>query len=204
VTIRKGVAWGARGRLPPDGVVVRSDAEARQVVSQARQAGHEAPVLGLLGGDLCKTLGGTGDEARLRSDAAVMFAVDVGTVVIAGGRRTWFVAHAVAHNRTWTRAVAACNAQWLGDWNVAPRAHPADGLLDTYDVRLPLGGRRQVRARLRTGAHLPHPGITERRTAAASLRLERPLPLWLDGDRQADAVDELVVGIEPDALRVVI
>src|SRR5690606_21746422 len=67
VTIRKGEPWGEPGALPEDGIVVRSDAEARAVVTAARRAGEPVPPLGLLGGDLCRALGGTGDEARLRS-----------------------------------------------------------------------------------------------------------------------------------------
>ena len=38
----------------------------------ARRDRRELPTLGLLGGDLCRTLGGRGDEARLRSRAAVL------------------------------------------------------------------------------------------------------------------------------------
>ncbi len=67
MTIEKGQDWGEVGPLPDDGVVVRSDAEARAVVTAARRANEEVPPLGLLGGDLCRTVGGRGDEARLRS-----------------------------------------------------------------------------------------------------------------------------------------
>jgi hypothetical protein len=160
------------------------------------------PVLGLLGGDLCRTLGGTGDAARLLGGDAVTFPVDLGTVV-ADGRRDWFVAHLVARNRRWARVVAALNAQWIGAWNAGPRAHPGDGLLDTYDARLGLRDVGQVRARLRTGSHLPHPRITERRAATVAFTLRRPLRLWLDGT-PAGAVRDLQVGIEPDAIRVVV
>jgi len=202
VTIAKGQAWGAHAPLPPDGVIVRSDAEARQVVVAARRAGAALPVLGLLGGDLCRTLGGTGDVARLRSGAAVTFPVDLG-VVEADGRMDWFVAHLVARTRTWTRAVLALNAQWLGPWNVAPRAHPDDALLDTYDVRLPPRELAKVRARLPTGSHLPHPGIIERRAATATFTLGRPRRLWLDGT-PVERAHHLRLSVEPDALRVVV
>ena len=49
------------------------------MVEQARRPRAEpVPTLGLLGGDLCKTLGGPGDEARLRSPEAMTFPVDLG------------------------------------------------------------------------------------------------------------------------------
>jgi YegS C-terminal NAD kinase beta sandwich-like domain len=203
VTIRKGQDWGAPEPLPADGVVVRSDAEARDVVTATRRAGTPVPSLGLLGGDLCRTLGGTGDEGRLRSSAAMTFPCDLGAVLL-DGRLHWFVASLVARGPWWRgRAWLAMNAAWLGSWNVAPRAHPDDGLLDTFDARVPAGQRLAVRRRLPLGAHLPHPAITERRSKAVQTRLERALPVWLDGTPVGEARD-LSVRVEPDALTIVV
>ncbi len=95
------------------------------------------------------------------------------------------------------------NAQWLGTWNLGPRAHPNDGLLDTYDAHLPPGQLLPVRARLHHGAHLPHPGIRERRTAALQVALERPLPVRLDGE-PAGRARVISVRVATDALTVVI
>ncbi|HYE78174.1 MAG TPA: hypothetical protein VEI97_09315, partial [bacterium] len=175
---------------------------AREVLEKARRERRPFPVLGVLGGDLCRTLGGPGDEARLRSDQAVTFTVDLGQALVDGSLHL-FVAHLVAHNRLWTRALVAMNAQWLGSWNLGPRAHPNDGLIDVYDAHLPIGEVTKVRRRLHHGAHLPHPGIAEQRSAAVQFELSRPLPLWLDGVRlgQAQAVS---VRVEPDALKVVV
>jgi hypothetical protein len=203
VTIRKGQDWGAPGPLPDDGIVVRSDAEAREAVTAARRDGRPPPALGLLDGDLCRTLGGTGDETRLRSPQAMTFPCDLGAVLL-DGRLHWFVASLVARGPWWRgRAWLAMNAAWLGGWNVAPRAHPDDGLLDTFDARVPAGQRLAVRRRLPLGAHLPHPAIAERRTKAAQARLERPLTVWLDGTPLGQARD-LSVRVEPDALTIVV
>ena len=203
MTIRKGEDWGAAGPLAADGVVVRSDAEARDVVTAARRAGTPVPPLGLLGGDLCRTLGGTGDEGRLRSGEAMTFPCDLGAVLL-DGRLHWFVASLVARGPWWRgRAWLAMNAAWLGGWNVAPRAHPDDGLLDTFDARVPAGQRLAVRRRLPLGAHLPHPAIAERRAKAAQTRLDPPLPVWLDGTPVGEARD-VSVRIEPDALTIVV
>jgi hypothetical protein len=202
VTIEKGRAWGHPGRLPPSGVVVDSDAEARQVLEEARRDRRPFPTLGLVGGDLCRTLGGPGDEARLRSPEAVTFSIDIGQALLDGSMHL-FVAHLVAHNRLWTRVFAAMNAQWRGQWNLGPRAHPNDGLLDAYDARLRPGDVPKVRRRLHHGAHLPHPRITERRAAGVQVALDRPLPVWLDGTRVVTA-RILSVRVEPDALEVVV
>lgn len=198
--IAKGQPWGAPGELPDGGVVVRSDAEAAAVLQEARREHRPLPALGLLGGDLCHTLGGGGGAGRELQ--GVRFTADLGEVLL-DGRLHLFVAHLVARNRLWTRAFVAMNAQWVGRWNLGPRAHPNDGLLDTYDIRLRPGQLLPVRSRLQHGAHLPHPGIRERRSAATQVELERPLPVRLDGESVGRAT-VIVVRVETDALTVVV
>jgi hypothetical protein len=198
MTIEKGQAWGRSGPLPADAVTVHSDAEARTVVERARRAGDAVPPLGLLGGDLCRTVGGAGDEARLRSNEAVHLPVDLGAVLI-DGRLHWFVAHLVARKRWWRgRIYAAMNAEFLGHWDVAPRSHPNDGLLDTFDVTMSLGERMKARSRLATGTHLPHPDIEQRRVSAVQVDAAG-LDVWLDGVLVGPA-QSLSIRIEPDAL----
>lgn len=198
MTIEKGQAWGHAGALPADAVVVHTDAEARAIVERARRAAEPIPVMGLLGGDLCRTVGGAGDEARLRSDDAVHLPVDLGAVLI-DGRLHWFVAHLVARKRWWRgRVYAAMNAEYLGHWDVAPRGHPNDGLLDTFEVTMSVGDRLKARSRLATGTHVPHPGIKQRRVAAAQVDVGG-LDVWLDGELIGPA-HSLSLRVEPDAL----
>jgi hypothetical protein len=201
--VERGASWGRPGALPEDGLVVHSDAEARAIVEQHRRCDEPLPPLGLLGGDLCRTLGGRGDEGRLHSAEAVTLSVDIGAVLL-DGRLHWFVAHLVARRSWWRgRVVAAMNAQWLGRWDLGPRAHPGDGLLDISDADLSLGDRLKARSRLPTGTHVPHPDIETRRTAAWQTELDPPLDVWLDGDRLGRARN-LSVRIEPEALVVVV
>lgn len=203
MTIEKGAPYGAPGTLPDDGVVVGSDGEARRVLESARRDGRPFPTLGLTGGDLWRTLGGAdADPSRLRSPDAVTFPVDLGEVLL-DGKLHLFVAHCVVRNRWWTRAVVAMNAQWIGAWNVGRRAHPNDGLLDVFDARLRVGQLAAVRARLPAGAHLPHPGIRERRTAAQQFELERSRTVRLDGDDVGRA-RVLSLRVAPDAVTVVV
>src|SRR3954452_13304304 len=181
MTIEKGAAWGEAGSLPQGGVIVRSEAEARAVAERARRAGEPVPPLGLLGGDLCRTVGGAGDETRLRSSEAMQLPVDIGAVLI-DGRLHWFVAHLVARKRWWRgRVYVAMNAEFLGRWDVAPRGHPNDGRLDTFEVTMSVGDRLKARSRLPTGTHLPHPQIKERRVSAAQIEIDG-LDVWLDGE----------------------
>jgi hypothetical protein len=201
VTVRKGEGWGEPGWLAEDGVVVHSDAEARRVVEAARRAGERPPPLGLAGGDLCRTLGGRGDVDRLRSGDAARLPVDLGAVLV-DGRLHWFVAHLVARRSWWHGPVlAAMNAEFLGDWDVAPRAHPNDGLLDmvVVDAAMTLTHRIQAKRRLSTGAHVPHPAIRQSRRPAFQIEFDRPTGVWLDGERIATAAN-LSVRVEPDAV----
>lgn len=199
MTISKGSSYGETGRpLPAGGVVVGSDAEARRVLDAARREGRPFPPLQLTGGDLFRTLGGPSHSGD------VTFPVDLGEVLI-DGRLFLFTAHLIVRGRLWSPyAFVAMNAQWLGGWNLGPKGHPNDGLLDTYEARLGLGDLWKVRRRLPHGAHLPHPRIKERRTAAMQVDLPRPMTVRLDGEVVADGARRLSVRVEPDALTVVV
>ncbi|HEX6236908.1 MAG TPA: hypothetical protein VFZ68_06925 [Acidimicrobiales bacterium] len=205
MTVRRGESWGAAGPLPDGGVVVTGDAEARRVVQDARRRGEPIPPLGLLGGDLCRTLGGRGDAGRLRSSEARRLPVDAGSVLV-DGRHHWFVAHLVARRSWWQgRIVAVMNAEFHGAWDVAPRAHPGDGMLDVLDVApsMTLGDRLRARSRLPSGTHVPHPAIRLVRRSAVQFDLEEPLEVWLDGEPVGRA-RTLSVRVERDALTCVV
>ena len=203
MTIEKGAPWGEAGPLGAGGVVVASDTEARRAVDDARRRGQPFPELGLVGGDLCRTVGGRGDRARLSTEDAVRLPVDLG-VALLDGVHHHFVAHLVARHGWWRgRVVAVMNAQWIGSWDVAPRSHPNDGLLDVFDADLSLDDRLKARRRLLTGTHVPHPGIGQQRVSALQLDFGRPTPIWLDGTRVATA-RTVSVRVEPDALTVVV
>lgn len=198
MSVRKGEAWGGPGELPEGAVVVRSDAAAAEALEEARRAGRPYPVLGLLDGDLCRTLGG-------RGLLATTVQVDVGEALV-DGRVRLFVAHVLVTGRTpWFGPVTAVmNTQYLGRHDVAPRAHPGDGALDVVEVDagMSLGDRWKAWRRLPAGAHVPHPAIRMRRATALQLDVAGRR-VALDGRRQPPA-RTLSVRIEPDALTVVV
>jgi diacylglycerol kinase family enzyme len=196
--------WGRRGALPASGLVVHDDAAAGALLHDARRSGSVAPTVGLLGGDLCATLGGRGDAERLRSSEATRVLVDAIEVRLDDGAPRHAVAHVIARRSWWRgRTVAVMNAAWLGRWNVAPRAHPGDGLLDLLDGDLPLGDRWKARTRLPLGTHVPHPRISVGRTRRSELAFDPPLDVWLDGVR-AGRARRLEVVVLPEALTVVV
>lgn len=201
--IRRGEDWGGPGGLGPNGVLVGSDAEVRRLVEEARRSNSPLPELGLLGGDLCRTLGGRGDADAIRSPAAWRFDVDLGAALL-DGRLFWFCAHLVARRRGWAgEALVAMNAAWRGAWNLGPKAHPGDGLLDIYHGRLSMGDRLRALRRVGTGDHLPHPQIRCHRTGAFQVAFQGPLMVKLDGQPVLRA-SKLSIRVEPAALTVVV
>jgi hypothetical protein len=203
VTIRKGQQWGAPRPLDAGGVVVRGDRQAGEIVAAARRSRQPIPTLGLVGGDLARALGSTGDESRLHSSAAHTFPVDLGTVLI-DDHLEYFVAHLVARRRWWAgRFFVAMNSEYLGQWKIAPRAHPNDGRLDILDGSLSFDDRLKARARLARGDHLPHPSIRTQQSAAIQVEFAAPTPIFLDGEAYGRAT-ALSIRVEPDALRCVV
>jgi len=203
VVIRRGEAWASNGPLRAGSPIVADDAALRRIVEAARRAGQDPPEVGLIGGDLCATLGGLGRIERLHGDEAVRAPVDVVRAEL-DGEPYWFVAHLVAHRPGWWgEAAVAMNAEWLGRWKLGPRAHPNDGLVDVTEGSLRWQDRLKARRRAPSGTHLPHPALRTRRAATLQLDLARPTPVRLDGTPVGRA-GRIVLTVEPDSLVVVV
>ncbi|MDQ3294312.1 MAG: hypothetical protein M3527_07670, partial [Actinomycetota bacterium] len=101
--------------------------------------------------------------------------------------------------------LAAMNAQFLGRYDVAPRAHPGDGLLDVVDVDpdMPVGERWKAWRRLPSGTHVPHPRISVRRVDAVQLDVPAGARVELDG-RGLRPARTLSLRLEPDAVTVLV
>jgi hypothetical protein len=191
MTIRRGQDWGEVIAPPADLVDVATDADAAEAVVAGRS-------VRLCAGDLWATLG-----ARTRDPTVIRFPVDL-LRVEADGRPFSAIAHVVARRSWWRgRIVAVMNTDHLGRWDVAPRAHPNDGLADVVEVDPAMGVRARWQAwrRLSTGTHLPHPLVHNRRITAERWTFEPPLRLWVDGVERG-TVRSLAVAIEPDGATV--
>ncbi len=203
MSLEPGESWGHPGVLGPEGVVVSTDAGARRILEAARRTDVVPPDIGLVGGDLCRGLGGRGDVKRITAGPGTVVLVDAGRVEF-DGQTHWFVAHLACHRIAWLgHAVAVMNTEWLGPWRLAPRAHPGDGVLDLVRGSLPLRELWQARARLPTGDHLPHPRLHVARFTTTTLELPRPSAVRLDGE-VVGRTRTLRVSVEPQALRVVV
>lgn len=195
MAVERGRDWGGRAVVPDDAPVAASDAALADLVAAGHGAG-DPPVV-LLGGDLCRTLGGRGD-ARPGGEATVV-EVDVPQALL-DGRLHRFVAHLVAGSwRRPGRWWVAANAAHRGRWNVAPRAHPGDGLLDVVDADLRTGEVPAAWRRLGAGLHVPHPRIAVERSRTAGRSFPAPVPVRLDG-RPPVVVREVVVRLDPGSV----
>jgi hypothetical protein len=197
MTIRKGSDYGVLQPLPEGASVARSDAELRTLIVANRDRGNRPVTVGLLGGDLCKTLGGSGDMSRLSGPDALTVPVDL-VVASIDGVEIPFVSHLVVGKLFGSGFAVVMNSQWIG-----PRSHPGDGLIDITTGSLGWRQRRQALLRSATGTHLPHPSLTYRRVRSETLSFDRPVPLHIDGSLRMKG-QTLSLRVEPDAFHVVV
>lgn len=206
MTIRPGEAW----ERPIDGVrelpVVRSDRELAAVAVAGLSDGRPAGPVLLRGGDLHRTLGSPAPRAdRVAADVDVLEVLDADRGAVLGHA----VAHVVITAGRWPsyllgEVIVAGNSGHLGSFEVAPRAHPGDGLVDVLSIsaRMSIRQRMTAMARARTGGHLPHPDITVRRVPAYEIEFGRPARVRLDGER-VGRVRAVTIRVLPDAVTIV-
>ena len=203
MTIKPDEPWGRTVDRPDDLVVVVGDHDLATRLTAARDGGNGPPLFAT-GGDLARTLGGPPIEGRLTVNELPVDLVDVrldGGVV-----ETTACAHIVVTNPWWRGGwcrgvvVVVMNAEYIGDWDVAPRGHPNDGRVEVFEIDSTFGFRQrwQARRRVRSATHVPHPGISTRTVRAASWNFGRSMSVMVDGRRMGTAVDVEVV-VTPDA-----
>ncbi len=192
--------WGDNGPLPDDGVVATSDRAAALAIANAYDG---IPPVGLVTGDLRRTLGGRRTRGQLRMPDATRAVVDYGLVRF-NDTEVPFVAHVVARKSLMRgRIIAVMNAAFVGAWNVAPRSHPGDGMFEVLDANLSFSDRLKARRRLKSGTHVPHPDIAQKRGNTFDFSLEQPLNLWVDGSQMGE-VRSFSIELVPEALAVVV
>ncbi len=189
MTIRRGEEWGTTVARPPDLLVASSDADLAQFVTA-----DPTRALGTTAGDLHRAVGSPTPRdpvQRLPIDALVV-TIDERTLIA--------VAHVLVMASWWRgRIVAVMNCDHMGEWDMAPRAHPNDGRFDIVEVdpRMSLRRRSQARSRLPQGTHVPHPHIATRTATSAEWTFDRPMPVRVDGVA-IGRVSHLAVAISAD------
>jgi hypothetical protein len=195
--------------------MVDDDAALHRLVQDLRSRGESLPPVGLRGGDLFRALGGVDGMDRLAAGEEVArLPCDLVRLTLDGGAPVWMAVHAVARVPVlgsaalgWWRGpvTALMNAQYLGPWDVAPRAHPNDGRVDVVSVgrSFGVGNRWKARSRLPLGTHLPHPAISTRQVRTGRWEMDPSVRLRVDGvDVGRGRI--LTADVEPDAFTVVV
>lgn len=194
MTIRPGEPWG----VPADGTA--AVATAGSDAELAALAVGPGP-FAVRAGDLHRAVG-----SPQAASASQIVPVDALAVTCDDGPERLAVAHLVARNGWWRgELLAVCNADFVGAWNVAPRAHPNDGRADVVAVAATMGVRARWQAwrRLPSGTHLPHPAISTRSVRTATFEFRSPMRVWLDGV-PAGRATTLTVTVRPDAFTLLI
>jgi len=134
--IRKGEVWGRPVDLDGTEPEASSDAEVARLMSRPL----DSPVV-LRGGDLYHSLGGRASSPVDLDGPVMALPIDLVAVRVDGVDRV-AAAHVVARRRWWSGEFAvAMNGTHLGEWNLGPKAHPNDGLIDVTTGRLDVRDR---------------------------------------------------------------
>ncbi len=199
--IEKGTPWGRAVDRPVSLLELAGD-EAVATYAADRVDGADRVDATVISGDLHRSLGGPSVDAD--SHSVQLLTLDL-LRISADGNDFVAAANVVARGGGrfgWWRGpiVAICNVDHLGEWNVAPKAHPNDGRFDVIEVDATMSVRARTQAfgRLPQGTHVPHPAITQRQASRWDRTFDRPLALFVDG-RPVGKVHRLEVTIEVDA-----
>ncbi len=198
MTISKGASWGSAVPRPAGLRVADSDSALAAMLSDD----SELPVAAT-GGDLFRTLGARPVADR---DELMAFPVDLVDVSLDHDPTAVAVAHVVARLPTrrggaWRGPVlAVMNAEFIGEFDVAPRGHPNDGRVEAFEVAASMSVRQrwESRRRLRNATHLPHPAISTRSVRAATFDFDVELEVFADG-RRIGTARSIAVAVRPDA-----
>lgn len=198
MTISKAADWGEQVERPADLRVATSDRELARMLDDG--SGRPTAVGG---GDLHRTVGGRSIAERTE---LLALPIDLLRVSFDDTEPVVAVAHVLARSPWraggwWVgEALAVMNAEFVGNFDVAPRGHPNDGRAETLLVGANMGVRQrlEVRRRLPSARHLPHPDIASRPIRAMNWEFDRPRVAIVDGEVRG-MFRRLDVEVQPDA-----
>lgn len=120
----------------------------------------------------------------------------------------WFDLEIELDGRPWfngrATTVVVAVGQFLRGLDVVPRGHPGDGKAEVQVYEPAKRERRQMRARLATGTHLPHPRIRQRTAHTIGLRADPAMPSEVDGSARPGVTAVTTIHVIPGAYRLLI
>ncbi len=99
--------------------------------------------------------------------------------------------------------VVVANGQFLRGADIVPRGHPGDGRAEIQVYAPGPGERAEMRRRLATGTHVPHPRILERTGRVIEITTAVPVRVEIDGIATEPST-RVRVTVLPAALRVLV
>jgi hypothetical protein len=207
MTIRRFAEWGKLIPQPKVIEICNSDTQIAKVATKFRSSGSQIPHVFAAAGSLAISLGNalTMPNSEVRELPIDLLHISYSTDD--GAQRNSIAANSVLmRNRLWTgQIVAVTNSGYLGNWEIAPRAHPNDGVFDVVEVNADMSWRQRLiaRHRLPRGTHMPHPSVGIRQCNSESWIFAKPIGLYLD-DEFVERTMHVDVTIEPGALNLVI
>lgn len=197
MTIKAGEPWGRRAIVGDDALTCRSDDELARGIGDCI----------VVGGDLWLALGCPSPPQKGQPCTRVDVDLLVCAVDTGDGTR---VVRAASHVRvgSWLRPgrfVCATNAGYVNRRNIAPRAHPNDGLIHVFELNRTMAWRERVIARHRalSGTHVPHPAITLTRRTEWGMVREGVESLVIDNIR-IHRWNSVMVTVNPDGMKLLI
>lgn len=215
--IRPGEEWGSPAESPPDLEISGDDAALARAVAGApgalirfhpsptsdlaravglapgEPAGTALPLDALELGDLTLACNmcifGTPPDRLRRSSPSIELEIQLDD-------RPWF------NGRATTVVIAV--GQFLRGLDVVPRGHPGDGRAEIQVYELAKRERRQMRARLATGTHVPHPRIRQRTARTIGLRASPDAPSEVDGSTRPELTGVTTIHVLTGAYRLLI
>jgi hypothetical protein len=197
--IRRGQPWGIPADMSDDVLVVKNN----QVLSNTDRTRR----IVLTGGDIARSLGNP--VVPVVGSACTEVAIDamLCDITTTDSRSILAVAaSSIVVGSYWRgRHLIVSNAGWIGDSNVAPRAHPNDGKVEMLAITSHMSLRQRIlaRRRMQTGTHLPHPDLSSMQIATQSIVRQNEERLMIDG-RKIDNWASISIRVEPDYWRVLV
>lgn len=213
MTIEKGKEWGHRGQCPDKVLLTHSDADLI-----AQWLGDPSAVFMMISGDLHTSLGRPmwkEINTSVDSHEVQFLPVDILRVVVSKNdqantaKTVEMYALSSVQIGSWLsrgRFVCVSNCGFVGDYNIAPRAHPNDGEMDVVTVSSHIDWRQrlQARSRARLGNHIPHPAIAMERGVSHSWTKESPRERLLVDGIEVKRWSAVQVSVIADACTVVV
>lgn len=197
--------WGHPPAGPPQATVTGGDADLAAAVDRA--PGSRLAFRPDEGSDLARTLGlraaARPDRVEVALDAlrcgGDLDALAVNAVVVGVAphrlRRTSrarLCTVVVDGRQRWcgpATTVVVATGQFLAGADVVPRGHPGDGRAEVQVYAVPGPERAELRRRLASGTHLPHPAIRTLSGVEIEVRSPSPRPVAVDGTPRGRARD---------------